>query len=467
MMSSSNNHNKTTCLSRWSPITSFPVQPLTASGLRSLDTSDGEVEICTTSLVELRSLTQMTNNTASSTTWHDRDRDLLMTLTTHRIILQTSTSSSFSASNFLHLSNIQSHTMTGGEWMSNRSYKILIETSTHGNFHFVFRGKVPKQERDYFYSHMEKALKRRQWEEASRLLSRPGVGHGIISSSTGVGVAGIVERNRLRHEHNANLANEVFGNSSLSHQSKQSKIESKKEREKEVDTLMREAKELTNIINKYVSTLEKDIKNDHNNEKGNSNYDDQELQSMLSHMGMISTTSSKHQSKSSSSMSIYYETLARQICDFLLQNKSFSIAKGGNGIMTLTDVYCLFNRARGANMVSPEDLITALEQMEKLGLKMKIREFEHGSGVTVLQETGFDDSETVKKITDYIDKQNYGRVKTGVTALEAGRILQVSPLLAKEQLLSAEQNGYLCRDITLEGTRFFCNLFSHGNLFKK
>lgn len=445
---------------RWSPITSFSVQPLTPSGLLSLDISDGEVEIYSTTFIELRSLTPM--NTAGieratdQNKWHDRDMDLSVTLTTHRIVLQTSPSSPFSTSNFLHLSNIQSHSTTGGEWLSNKSYKIIIGTLTHGEFYFVFRGKVPKQDRDSFYSHLEKTLIRRQWEEASRLHSTTitGAEVGRTITSTGVGVAAIVERNRLRHEHNAKLATQAFGGSSTAAAASAHSKAAKKEREQEVETLMREAKELTNVIHKYVATLEKSSLQNNKNDS-----DDQEFQSMLSHMGMITAIPSKPSSSKSSS-SVYYDTLARQICDFLLQNKSFSIAKGGNGIMTLTDVYCLFNRARGANMISPEDLISALEQMDKLGLGMKIREFENGSGVSVLQETGFDDRVMVQKITDYVDTFNDGRRRIGVTALEAGRILKISPLLANEQLLSAEQNGYLCRDVTLEGTRFFCNLFT-------
>ena len=474
-------------LSRWSPITSFPTQPLTKSGLLLLDHTDGEVEICTKSHTELRSLTPMARTTATGNannnraSWNDRDMDLIMTLTTHRIVFQTSSSSPFTSSNFVHLSNIQSHSVTGGEWISNRSYKIIISTLTHGEFNFCFRGKFPKQDRDSFHLHLEKALTRRQWEEASRLHHRSnaaassssrttttpmaannnsnsGIGryHNNPTKSTGVGVAAILERNRLRHEHNAKLATQAFD-----HHHHPSKKATKKQREQEVETLMREAKELTNVIHRYVATLEKNSKSDNNN---NNEGNDQELTSMLSHMGMITAIPDKNTSNSKSSM-IYYETLARQISDFLLQNKAFSIAKGGNGIMTLTDVYCLFNRARGANMISPEDLITSLEQMDRLGLKMKIREFEHGSGVSVLQETRFDDSAIVQKITNYINRKGSnscgsgGRVSVGVTALEAGRILKISPLLAKEQLLSAEQNGYLCRDITLEGTRFFCNLF--------
>jgi hypothetical protein len=33
--------------------------------------------------------------------------------------------------------------------------------------------------------------------------------------------------------------------------------------------------------------------------------------------------------------------------------------KSAGGVMTLTDVYCLFNRARGTNLISPDDILTA------------------------------------------------------------------------------------------------------------
>jgi len=131
-------------------------------------------------------------------------------------------------------------------------------------------------------------------------------------------------------------------------------------------------------------------------------------------------------------------------------------------------------------MISPEDLIEALKKMESLGLGMKLRQFD-GSGVKVLQETGFDDSVMANKLIKHIESEegqcNAGKgggfisyftgevevemkkVHVGLTALEAARVLKIPPLLANEQLLSAEQNGYLCRDVTMEGTRFYRNLF--------
>jgi len=51
------------------------------------------------------------------------------------------------------------------------------------------------------------------------------------------------------------------------------------------------------------------------------------------------------------------------------------------GIMTLTDVYCVFNRARGTELVSPDDLLAACKLLSTLGLPLRLRSFP--SGVTV------------------------------------------------------------------------------------
>lgn len=47
---------------------------------------------------------------------------------------------------------------------------------------------------------------------------------------------------------------------------------------------------------------------------------------------------------------------AVQLADFLAPR----VERAG-GMMTLPDVYCLFNRARGAELVSPDDLLAAVQ----------------------------------------------------------------------------------------------------------
>lgn len=61
----------------------------------------------------------------------------------------------------------------------------------------------------------------------------------------------------------------------------------------------------------------------------------------------------------------YHQLLARQVADLLLAQQR--IQRLG-GIVSLTDLYCLYNRARGMELVSPNDLLEAVMLMESLHL---------------------------------------------------------------------------------------------------
>lgn len=87
----------------------------------------------------------------------------------------------------------------------------------------------------------------------------------------------------------------------------------------------------------------------------------------------------------------YYRSLAKQICDIL----QTPISEMG-GMMTLADVYCRVNRARGLELLSPEDLLNACKLMENLDLPLKLYQF--SSGVMVLQLQSLD-TETVAEAT--------------------------------------------------------------------
>jgi ESCRT-II complex subunit VPS36 len=64
------------------------------------------------------------------------------------------------------------------------------------------------------------------------------------------------------------------------------------------------------------------------------------------------------------------------------------------GMMALTDVYCRVNRARGLELLSPEDLIQACHMLEQLNLPIRMRRFD--SGVKVLQLQSHSDANIVK-----------------------------------------------------------------------
>ncbi|XP_030757433.1 vacuolar protein-sorting-associated protein 36 [Sitophilus oryzae] len=142
----------------------------------------------------------------------------------------------------------------------------------------------------------------------------------------------------------------------------------------------------------------------------------------------------------------YYKGVAKELSDFL-----YKYIEDMGGMMTLTDVYCRINRARGLELLSPEDILSACKLMESLQLPLKL--FEFSSGVKVLQLSSLD-SESIANATSLLIEDD-----GSISAEELGKKLGISITLAKERLLTAEKYGKCCRDDSIEGLRFYSNLF--------
>lgn len=59
--------------------------------------------------------------------------------------------------------------------------------------------------------------------------------------------------------------------------------------------------------------------------------------------------------------STYFEKLAQEITQVLLRP-----LKEIGGTMTLPEAYCRVNRARGVELISPEDLLEACQKLDKV-----------------------------------------------------------------------------------------------------
>lgn len=144
-----------------------------------------------------------------------------------------------------------------------------------------------------------------------------------------------------------------------------------------------------------------------------------------------------------SSSSDYYDSLARQLTEFLLDPLSES-----GGMMALADVYCRVNRARGMELLSPEDLLNACHRMTG---PIKLRTFP--SGAMVLQTDSHNNEMITREICDELEK------RTCISIEELARHCNISLVLSMERLLTAERSGEICRDESVEGLRFYLNLF--------
>lgn len=173
------------------------------------------------------------------------------------------------------------------------------------------------------------------------------------------------------------------------------------------------------------------------------------------------------------SESLYLSELSRNMAEFLADDSRGVLKKEG-GIITLVDLWAMFNRARGGvELVSPMDFEKAARLWESLKLPVRLRTFR--SGVMVVQGRDRTDQTTIRALLAWLqdlhefpperdvpwDWHAFGR---GVTAREAAERFGWSIGVAEEELLMAEEHGALCREEGLEGLKFWKNYIDTGDV---
>jgi hypothetical protein len=144
----------------------------------------------------------------------------------------------------------------------------------------------------------------------------------------------------------------------------------------------------------------------------------------------------------------YHQELAIQVSSFISKRDPPSV------VITLPDVYALYNRARGgAGLVSPSDLLAACHVMKDLQLDFEF--IEYSSGVLALRNKKF-----FLQISQACTKLLQGPTKS-LSASELSKAVTGLPLLvAKEWLTERESASELVRDKDKYGNiRWFTNLF--------
>ena len=67
-----------------------------------------------------------------------------------------------------------------------------------------------------------------------------------------------------------------------------------------------------------------------------------------------------------------------------MEKFTFNVLDKVGGVLALVDLYCMYNRARGTALISPEDLMIACEKLNNMpDNKVILRTFP--SGVKVVQ----------------------------------------------------------------------------------
>jgi len=206
----------------------------------------------------------------------------------------------------------------------------------------------------------------------------------------------------------------------------------------DLNSLIEKSKDMVKLAEKLQQIQEK--------EKSKGEQSD-ELRSILISIGIASPVTKE------SAGSLYHDALARQLSDWLQK----PLEKSG-GVIALTDLYCLFNRARGTEMISPDDLYRAALLFETLKLPVRLRKFE--SGVLAVQSLSHTDTEVVKTVSTLI------KTHGPQSSFDYARVKNISLALAQDNLETAEKLGAVCRDETYEGTTFYLNYFEDMKLIK-
>jgi len=142
----------------------------------------------------------------------------------------------------------------------------------------------------------------------------------------------------------------------------------------------------------------------------------------------------------------YYQGLAQEM--FLILDTPVQEA---GGMMTLTDAFVRVNRARGLELISPDDLLLGAKALAEAGLPLQLHTFP--TGVMVLRGQGVSHEEEKQSMVNLVESSG------SLTPEELGQMQAMSVVLAREKLVSAETEGALCRDDSVEGLRFYPNLF--------
>lgn len=213
----------------------------------------------------------------------------------------------------------------------------------------------------------------------------------------------------------------------------------------DLDGLMKNARDIVSVVEKYSRLMAEAQTAEGMSETSSEIGDRNEMESILQNIGVISPVTKLSAGR------LYHQQLAQQIAD-LLHAKSCLSRLGG--MATVTDVYCLYNRARGTELVSPDDFYQAVLLFDKMTfLNLRVREFD--SGVRVIAEAGLNMQQVLRRI-QYLARESAAE---GVSVAEVAAALQIPILVAKEQVHLAEREGLIVRDESFSGLQFFDNIF--------
>ncbi|KCV73373.1 hypothetical protein H696_00912 [Fonticula alba] len=236
--------------------------------------------------------------------------------------------------------------------------------------------------------------------------------------------------------------------------SRQRALETVNTEASDLETLMFRAQAIVELVKAHNVRLKRQQAEEHGEESTDSL--DQESSCVRDYLQDLGITSPVTRDTAGGD---YWQALSRELSSFvgrLLQRKNVQA-------ITLTDLFCDFNRARGAGaLVSPADLARAADLLPSVSStgsgRFATRRLPSGV-VLVLNADTFTDDAVVDRVLNLFPDNESPDAATGVTPADVAVAERVGIILAQEFLMLAERTGLLCRDESVQGLRFFRNHF--------
>jgi ESCRT-II complex subunit VPS36 len=313
---------------------------------------------------------------------------------------------------------------------------------------FSFRGGGEK----IFHERLKNALVQRKWLlQSAPPIPKPRPASGTFEDGTSiasaepsvdpqrnkvVGIAGLERRGLEQRKNNEAMIGNAF---------------------EDLDALMTSAKEIIALAEQFAGQANLGT-------NGSSSEASTLASQSASALGLVTTKDML----GAGSESLYLSELSRNLAEWLTDDTRGILRREG-GIMTLVDLWAVFNRARGGvELVSPADFEKAARLWDKLKLPVRLRQFK--SGLLVVQGRDRTDEKTIASLLAWLQEMHRREPATevlwdwqlfgmGVTAQQTAERFGWSVGVATEELEMAEEAGALCREQGVDGVRFWENWF--------
>lgn len=334
----------------------------------------------------------------------------LITVTTHRVVWVDRTRRSAIAAHLASLPRIGPVEVKSTAFSAPRAILRFGQ-----GVRIEFASATPGRDRDTFSQEVASAVARAEWERIAEVKRREEARKAKEGEFVRrrLGASGVQDKVAKRDAEHGQMISSGFGS---------------------LDHLRTQAEDLMKIANTFRTATAVASRGDEENE----------LLSMMAEMGIDSPVTKE---SAGGNVRVYREQLARQMAEFL-RKPTLDVG----GIMTLTDAYCLVMRNRASTeLVSPEDFRIACGYFSRLGLAIEVVQLE--SGVLALKLDASRDSSGAQALRKLAEE------RSSVTPIDMVRIRHVPIQRATSMLEDAENAGFLARDSTTDGLRFFPNLF--------